>query len=224
MQEPYDNNPPDALERIFQGPLNWVNLLMIGLNILVFMVMESMGSTENTEFMLRWGAAYTPRILDGEWYRIFTSMFMHFGFAHLMNNMVLLLFLGDTLEASLGKWKYLIVYLGGGLMGNLLSLYLDCRSGIESEMAVSAGASGAVFAVIGGIFIILIRDRERIHDMTASRVMFLIILSIYHGFRSVGVNNAAHLGGVLGGMLLTLIFFRKKSRHDPDIPWADRSM
>lgn len=210
MQESYDNSPPDALERIFQGPLNWMNLLMIAFNILVFVVLESVGNTEDTEFMLEWGAAYTPLILDGEWYRIFTSMFMHFGFAHLMNNMVMLLFLGDALEGAIGKWRYLIIYLGGGILGNLLSLYMDCRMGTISEMAVSAGASGAVFAVIGGIFIVLLRGRKQIQDMTVSRVVFLIILTLYHGFQSAGVDNAAHLGGVLGGMFLTLILFRKK--------------
>ncbi|MBS6193974.1 MAG: rhomboid family intramembrane serine protease [Clostridiales bacterium] len=188
-----------------------MNLLIIGLNILVFVALEIMGSTTDTEFMLKWGAEYTPWILEGEWYRMFTSMFMHFGFSHLMNNMVLLLFLGDTLEGVLGKWKYLVVYLGGGLAGSLLSLYMDCRMGAWNEMAVSAGASGAVFAVIGGIFIVLIRDRGRIRDMTIGRVLFLIMLTLYHGYQSVGINNAAHLGGVLGGMLLTLILFRKNA-------------
>ena len=99
MQRAYDeNNPPDALERIFQGPLNWMNLVIIGVNILVFAVMEICGDTQDINFMLKWGAAYTPWILDGEGYRLFTSMFLHFGLEHLLNNMMLLLFLGDTLE------------------------------------------------------------------------------------------------------------------------------
>lgn len=208
MQEPYDNNPPDALERIFQGPLNWMNLLMVGINILIFAVMEFLGSTQDTAFMLKWGAAYTPLILEGEWYRLFTSMFLHFSLSHLLNNMVLLLFLGDMLEETVGRWRYLLIYLGGGVLGNLLSLILDCRIG---ETAVSAGASGAVFAVIGGIFAILMKHRGRIRQMTASRVFFVIILTIYYGFRSTGVDNAAHVGGVLGGMLLTMIFYHRKA-------------
>ena len=66
MQRAYDeNNPPDALERIFQGPLNWMNLVIIGVNILVFAVMEICGDTQDINFMLKWGAAYTPWILDG---------------------------------------------------------------------------------------------------------------------------------------------------------------
>ena len=156
MQDTYGNDTSDALERIFQGPINWMNLIIIGVNIIVFALMEIFGDTDNITFMLKCGAAYTPWILNGQWYRLFTSMFLHFGVSHLLNNMVLLLFLGDMLEEAAGKWRYLLIYLGGGLAGNIVSLLMDYRTG---EMVVSAGASGAVFAVIGGIFVILIKQR-----------------------------------------------------------------
>lgn len=207
MQESYSNSSPDALERIFQGPLNWVNLLMVALNIVVFIVAEFFGDTENAAYMLRIGAAYTPWILGGEWYRLFTSMFLHFGIGHLFNNMVLLLFLGDMLEEMVGKWRYLLIYLGGGLIGNILSMYLQTKTG---DMSISAGASGAVFAVIGGILIVLIKHKGRIENMTAKRVLFVIVLSIYHGFQTTGVDNAAHIGGVAGGILLTSILYKKR--------------
>lgn len=210
MQESYENDTPDALERIFRGPINWVNLLLVGSNILIFIVLEIFGNTEDSAYMLRSGAAYTPLILEGEWYRLITSMFLHFGIGHLLNNMVLLLFLGDTLEGMIGKWKYLLIYLGGGIIGNLFSLILDCRTG---QMAVSAGASGAVFAVIGGILVILIRHKGRFYNMTASRVLFMMALSIYYGFQSTGVDNAAHVGGALGGIFLTLLLYRKKKNY-----------
>lgn len=210
MQESYENDTPDALERIFRGPINWVNLLLVGSNILIFIVLEIFGNTEDSAYMLRSGAAYTPLILEGEWYRLITSMFLHFGIGHLLNNMVLLLFLGDTLEGMIGKWKYLLIYLGGGIIGNLFSLILDCRTG---QMAVSAGASGAVFAVIGGILVILIRHKGRYYNMTASRVLFMMALSIYYGFQSTGVDNAAHVGGALGGIFLTLLLYRKKKNY-----------
>lgn len=210
MQEPYSNDTPDALERIFRGPINWVNLVMVGSNVFIFVLMELSGSTEDTAYMLRCGAAYTPLILEGQWYRLITSMFLHFGIGHLLNNMVLLLFLGDTLEELVGKWKYLLIYLGGGIIGNLVSMVIDCRTG---QMAVSAGASGAVFAVIGGILVILIRHKGRIQDMTASRVFFMMALSIYYGFQSTGIDNAAHVGGACGGILLTLILYRKNRRY-----------
>lgn len=208
MQETYGNDTPDALERIFQGPINWMNLLIIGVNLLIFALTEITGDTEDVTFMLKCGAAYTPWILDGQWYRLFTSMFLHFGVSHLLNNMVLLLFLGDMLEELTGKWRYLLIYLGGGLAGNIISLLIDCRSG---EMAVSAGASGAVFSVIGGIFVILVKQRGRVKDLTLSRLVFVIFLSIYHGFQSSGIDNAAHVGGLLGGIFLTFLVYRRKN-------------
>ncbi len=211
MQETYGNDTPDALERIFQGPINWMNLLIVGVNILIFVLTEIIDDTENVTFMLKCGAAYTPWILEGQWYRLFTSMFLHFGVYHLLNNMVLLLFLGDMLEELAGKWRYLLIYLGGGLAGNIISLLMDCRSG---EMAVSAGASGAVFAVIGGIFVILLKQRGRVKNLTLSRLVFVIFLSIYHGFQSTGIDNAAHVGGLLGGIFLTFLVYRRKNPQE----------
>ena len=211
MQETYGNDTPDALERIFQGPINWMNLLIVGVNILIFVLTEIIDDTENVTFMLKCGAAYTPWILEGQWYRLFTSMFLHFGVYHLLNNMVLLLFLGDMLEELAGKWRYLLIYLGGGLAGNIISLLMDCRSG---EMAVSAGASGAVFAVIGGIFVILLKQRGRVKNLTLSRLVFVIFLSIYHGFQSTGIDNAAHEGGLLGGIFLTFLVYRRKNPQE----------
>ena len=211
MQETYGNDTPDALERIFQGPINWMNLLIVGVNILIFVLTEIIDDTENVTFMLKCGAAYTPWILEGQWYRLFTSMFLHFGVYHLLNNMVLLLFLGDMLEELAGKWRYLLIYLGGGLAGNIISLLMDCRSG---EMAVSAGASGAVFSVIGGIFVILLKQRGRVKNLTLSRLVFVIFLSIYHGFQSTGIDNAAHVGGLLGGIFLTFLVYRRKNPQE----------
>ena len=211
MQETYGNDTPDALERIFQGPINWMNLLIVGVNILIFVLTEIIDDTENVTFMLKCGAAYTPWILEGQWYRLFTSMFLHFGVYYLLNNMVLLLFLGDMLEELAGKWRYLLIYLGGGLAGNIISLLMDCRSG---EMAVSAGASGAVFAVIGGIFVILLKQRGRVKNLTLSRLVFVIFLSIYHGFQSTGIDNAAHVGGLLGGIFLTFLVYRRKNPQE----------
>ena len=195
-------NNPDAFERIFQGPLNWVNLVIIAINIIFFGGMQFLGDTKDISFMIKCGAAYTPYILQGEWYRLVTSMFIHFDSHHIFNNMLLLLFLGDMLEGIIGKWRYLLVYLGGGIAGNLLSLYMDCRSG---NMPVSAGASGGVYAVIGGIVAVLILNKGRIQELNISRVIFVAMLSLYHGYQSTGIDNAAHLGGFIGGTCICLL-------------------
>jgi len=108
------------------------------------------------------------------------------------------------LEEFVGKWKYLLIYFLGGLAGNILSMLVEMYTG---DMAVSAGASGAVFAVIGGIFVVLLKNKENIQDISASRVLFVIVLSVYHGFQSTGVDNIAHIGGVLAGILLTVMIY-----------------
>lgn len=198
-----NSNTPDALEQIFREPLNWMNLLMIGINIVVFVIMEILGSTEDTGFMLQWGAACRPLILDGEWYRLFTSMFLHFGIYHLVNNMAVLLFMGDMVEKAVGHWKYLMIYLGSGLVGNLLSLYMDIQS--QSNI-VSAGASGAIYGIIGGVFVLMIKNRKQVREVVIRRLVFVIAVTIYYGSQAAQIDNAAHVGGLIGGIVLTVLF------------------
>lgn len=197
------SNTPDALEQIFRGPLNWMNLLMIGINVVVFIIMEMLGSTEDIGFMLQWGAACRPLILDGEWYRLFTSMFLHFGIYHLVNNMAVLLFMGDMVEKAVGHWKYLVIYLGSGLVGNLLSLYMDIQS---QSNVVSAGASGAIYGIIGGVFVLMIKNRKQVRGVVIRRLVFVIAVTIYYGSQAAQIDNAAHAGGLIGGIVLTVLF------------------
>ena len=180
-----------------------MNLLMIGINIVVFVIMEILGSTEDTGFMLQWGAACRPLILDGEWYRLFTSMFLHFGIYHLVNNMAVLLFMGDMVEKTVGHWKYLMIYLGSGLVGNLLSLYMDIES--QSNI-VSAGASGAIYGIIGGVFVLMIKNRKQVREVVIRRLVFVIAVTIYYGSQAAQIDNAAHVGGLIGGIVLTVLF------------------
>ena len=160
-----NSNTPDALEQIFRGPLNWMNLLMIGINVVIFIIME-FWEYRGYRVYVTVGAACRPFILNGEWYRLFTSMFLHFGIYHLANNMAVLLFMGDMVENAVGHWKYLAIYLGSGLVGNLLSLYMDIQS--QSNI-VSAGASGAIYGIIGGVFVLMIKQKagERNSDPAA---------------------------------------------------------
>ena len=208
MRPTSESGQMDALEKIFSNPKkNWVNLLLIGINGILFLLAELAGSTLDNGWAIRWGASYTPLIQAGEYWRLFTSMFYHFGFQHLFNNMLLLLFLGDALESQLGHLKYLFLYLAGGLGGNLLSLYLDIRSG---DPVVSAGASGCVFAVVRGLLYVLVRRKGRLEEMTVQRLALMAILSIYYGFTSAQVDNAAHIGGLVSGFLLGILLYRRR--------------
>ena len=158
--------------------------------------------------MLRWGAAGTLNIAGNhEYYRLLTAMFLHFGIQHLGNNMLVLLFVGDCLERNLGRVRYGILYLLGGIGANLLSLFYEIYS---NEYVVSAGASGGVFAVIGGLFYIVLRNKGHIENFTSRQLLILAFLSLYHGVTSTGINNMAHFGGLALGFLLGILLYHKK--------------
>lgn len=202
------------MEVIKKNPATWAVIIINGL---VFLLVELTGGSENIENMLRWGAEFAPLIQqDGEYYRLFTCMFLHFGLAHLGNNMLVLYFVGETLEREAGKLRFLVIYLGGGLGASFLSYYADIR---ENSAAVSAGASGAVFAVMGAVLWILIINRGRVENLTIRQMAFMAGLSLYFGFTSTGVDNTAHVGGLVVGFLLAVLIYRPRKK--PEIPVAD---
>ena len=185
-------------------------ILLAAANVIVFFYLTFQGMTEDGAFMLEHGAMYVPYVLvSGEYYRLFSSMFMHFGFEHLVNNMVMLLVIGFTLEREIGTIKFLIIYLFSGLGGNLLSAVWDMMSG---SFAVSAGASGAVFGIVGALLYVAIRNRGRIGDVSGRGLAFMVILSLYYGFTSGGVDNFAHIGGLLSGFILSVLLYWKRQR------------
>ena len=182
-----------------------MTVLFILLNILIFVIVDFTGGSENTVHMIACGAAYPPLILEeGETYRLFTCMFLHFGIYHIANNMLVLFVLGQRLEPVLGKVKFILVYLLGGLGGNIFSLLMETK---KAEYAVSAGASGAVFAVMGAMLYVVIRSRGRIQDISVRHMMIMAGFSLYFGFTSTGVDNAAHVGGLVCGFILAALLY-----------------
>ncbi len=143
-------------------------------------------------------------------------MFLHFGVQHLFYNMLLLIFVGDMLEKAVGKMRYLMIYLGGGILGNLLSMGVAMKTG---SYAVSVGASGAIFAVVGALVFLAVKNRSRISREENRRLMIMAALSLIEGFTQTGTDSMAHLGGFLGGMalclLLTAICGKQKTDADP---------
>lgn len=190
----------------------YINGVLIVVNILYFFWLEFHGSTENAAFMVEHGAMYVPLVVrEGEYYRLLTAVFMHFGISHLVNNMVILFVLGDNLERALGKVKYLVFYLICGVGANVFSMVVSIR---EYELAVSAGASGAIFGVIGGLLYVVIRNRGRLEDLSTRQLALFVACSLYFGFTSTGIDNAAHVGGLVLGFLLAAIFYRNPGRRE----------
>lgn len=184
-------------------------IVIIAVNVIVFLYLSLYGMTEDSLYMLQHGALYVPVVLqDGEYYRLVTSMFLHFGFSHLLNNMVMLFLMGWILECETGSVKFLLIYLLSGLGGNLLYIVYAVRSG---KYAVSAGASGAVFGIIGALLYIAIRNRGRIGNITGRGIAFMILCSLYYGYSSTSVNNLAHIGGLCTGFLAAVLLYRKRN-------------
>ena len=181
-------------------------------NVLIFLGQSFMGMTEESAFMMEHGAMYVPYLMNGErYYTLITSMFLHFGFSHLMNNMVMLLVIGYSLEPEIGKIRFLLIYLGSGLMGNLVSAWFDVNQG---SYAVSAGASGAIFGIVGALLYVAIRNHGRVGEISTRGLVLMAGLSLYYGFTAQGVANAAHIGGLVSGFLLAVLtYWKHKPKH-----------
>jgi rhomboid protease GluP len=154
------------------------------------------GSTE-TEVLIRMGAKVTPLIAAGEYWRLFTSMFLHIGFAHLLFNGYALVVLGTELERILGWQRFLTIYVLAGLFGGLASYAFS--------PSLAAGASGAVFGLIGALAAFFLQNRKRLGAWGQRRLVhvgILIVINLFWGFSQQGIDNLAHLGGLVSGFAL----------------------
>ncbi len=178
------------------------------INVLVFFLLSLRGDTESGYFMLQYGAMYEPLVTEGhEYYRLITSLFLHFGIQHLLNNMVMLGALGYQLENEIGRIKFLLIYFISGIGGNLCSLYWNVSHG---EQVISAGASGAIFGLMGALLYIVAVNRGRLGRLSGRGMLIMVALSLYFGLTSSGVDNSAHIGGLICGILITVLLYRRK--------------
>lgn len=187
-------------------------ICLVTANVAIFLVLSFFGMTEDGQFMLEHGAMYVPYVLEqGEYYRMFTSMFLHFGFEHLMNNMIMLAAIGWNLEVAVGRIRFLIIYVVSGLGGAVLSMWWDIRS---MDYPVSAGASGAIFGLIGAAVYVAMRNRGQIGNVSGRGLVFMAVLSLYFGYTNSSVDNFAHVGGLAAGFLLAVLLYRKGKSKD----------
>ena len=205
-------------------------MILAAVNVAVFFFLSFQGMTEDAGFMLEHGAMYVPLMLEqGKYSPMFTSMFLHFGFSHLVNNMVhfgfshlvnnmvMLLVIGWNLELEIGRIKFVIIYFASGLCGNVASALWDFRTG---DYAVSAGASGAIFGITGALLYVAIRNRGQIGNVTGRGLMLMVALSLYYGFSSGGVDNFAHIGGLASGFVLAVLLYWKRNREYRTDSWG----
>jgi len=197
---------PQRTESV-KAKTNWsefgATLALIAVNVLVFVVMVIRGVSlvsPTAESVLAWGADYGPYTLGGQWWRLFTSMFLHFGIIHLFFNMLVLANIGMFMESLAGRVSYLILYVVAGIGGDAASL-------VWHPTTVSAGASGAIFGLYGGLLGFLVRHRnaiapEALKSLRRGALTF-VGYNIIFGL-APGIDMAAHLGGLLTGFVLGL--------------------
>lgn len=186
-----------------------VNNLIILINVIVYIVLATKGDMGNGIYLYSKGAVNPYSLVNNhEYYRLFTSMFLHAGIRHLISNMFVLYFLGESLESVVGHVKYLIIYLGSGLIGGIISQ--SYYYSIGKMLTPCVGASGAIFGVLGAILWILIISKGRNNKFTLARVIIYILFSIYIGFTSEGISLSAHIGGLIGGFVLAMLLYRKR--------------
>ena len=182
-----------------------VNLTMILINIFVFAILSMQGNTLDPSFIAEHGAASWHQIVEqGQYWRLLTSGFIHFGPEHLFHNMIALLVIGSRLEKLKGHLTYFIIYISAELVSALTSLTVTLSG---DKFSVSAGASGAVFGVIGAMLSIAVMDSLGAKKRKVGRISFLFMLgfALVGGVASPEIDQAAHIGGLLTGIVMMII-------------------
>jgi len=184
-----------------------VNTIIIAANIIIYLLVHHTRIFGETARILQRGALSWYRIKErGEYYRILTSMFLHSDFEHLMNNMLVLFFVGDKLERTAGKIKYLIIYFGAGIIAAGFSIGYNMLKG---KQVFSIGASGAIFGIVGAMVYILLVNKGRLRDISSRQILLFTVFSLYGGIVNTGIDNMAHIGGFIAGLVLALILYRR---------------
>ncbi|MCH5266062.1 MAG: rhomboid family intramembrane serine protease [Lachnospiraceae bacterium] len=192
-----------------QNKIPGITIILVIINVLVYAYVEWNGSSYDTEYMIKMGALWEPLILEGhEYYRLITHFFLHFGFEHLVNNMISLLVLGYAVEQVLGKVRYIILYFLSGILAGVTSIVYNVVVG--NEYTVSCGASGAIYGLTGALLMLLILGNKGRRTSEVPRYLLFIGLSLYSGMVDTSIDNAAHIGGLITGFVICLIMTRKK--------------
>jgi rhomboid protease GluP len=183
-----------------------VTYTIMGINVALFvaMVLNGINIFEPTVAdITRWGANYKPYTTGGEWWRLITSTFIHIGIIHIAFNMYALYQAGLYLEPMLGKWRYTIAYLSTGVLASIASIWW------YNNEIVSAGASGAIFGLYG-VFLALLTTKllpKKKRSGLLQSIGVFVMYNLLYGARSQAVDNAAHLGGLLSGLIIGYVYF-----------------
>ncbi len=192
-----EHNRTDSvkIEEVFKPKKPVVTYALITINILCYIIPLLLG---NYEKMVSLFCVHGPSIRYlGQYYRLLTGAFMHGSILHLLFNCYALFVIGSQLESFMGKWRYIIIYLYSAITGSLLSI-------IFSGSTASVGASGAIFGLMGGLLYFGYHYRVYLGNVIKSQIIPLILLNLLLGMMSPGIDNAGHIGGLIGGISISI--------------------
>ena len=181
--------------------------LLLVVNLVVFALMHRAGGSHDPVVLDRFGVLFGPLVAEGQYWRLLTAIFLHIGFAHLAFNSLGLFVFGTAVERIGGPLRMVTVYIGSGLAGSALSY-------AASPAVRSAGASGAIFGVLGALAVHLIVNREefgKLGQREITTVLFLAAMNLLNGLTTPGVDNWAHVGGLIGGAALGLAIMPRRA-------------
>jgi rhomboid protease GluP len=194
-------NPIQPPNPSFPLPLSkpFFTYILLAAIIIIWLLMTFMGGSTNPQVLVRFGANYGELILQGEIWRLFTSMFLHIGPLHLAFNAYALFIFGMEMERLYGPDRFIVIYILSGLFGNLVSFFS------RGADMFSAGASGAVFGIIGMNLIFFLLHREAFGQFGRQRVMNTLVvigINLFFGLTIPAIDNLAHVGGLIAGFAL----------------------
>ena len=185
-------------EKIFSYKVPIVTYIIMAICIILFVLMELSGGSANSQTLLKFGANLDVLVKKGEYYRLFTCIFLHIGIMHLLCNMYSLYIIGREVESLFGKIKYIIIFILSGISGSIMSLAF-------THNTISAGASGAIFGLLGALLYFGIHYRTYLGEAIKRSVVPIIVVNLIIGFLAEGIDLAAHIGGLVGGVLVAMM-------------------
>ena len=177
-----------------------VTWIIIGINVIIFALLYLIGNgSEDTKTLMDFGANIPILIRGGEYYRLIASGFLHIGVIHLLCNMYSLFVLGPNIEHFYGKAKYVLIYFFSMIIASLFVMVF------QAENSISAGASGAIFGLLGSLLYFGYHYRGYLGNQVIGQIIPVIILNLVIGFITPGISNAAHIGGLIGGICVSFM-------------------
>nr|WP_315103799.1 rhomboid family intramembrane serine protease [uncultured Catonella sp.] len=193
-----------------------ITFILIGLNLVIYIVLNMFLLQNGIDIISYFDNSWMTVKENGEYYRIFTSMFLHADLNHLLNNMFVLFIIGKRYEESEGKFRFGLVYFLGGILASIASLSYNMILGNE---IVSLGASGAIFALIGASVASVIKCRNKLKTISKKQMILFAVFSLYAGFANTTTDNIAHLGGLIAGFLIGLAITEQS--HNQEGIWHE---